>query len=123
MLDQQELKKLEQNLQFGVMEKLKKKLLLLKILFLTTLDKNGKPIIDENGHENTYDMPMKKFVKKYQKHPNGHFVQDPTPMVTIQLPDSVIPEEGIKLLPPCWGGYEETLMRGGLVMLPFKPNL
>ena len=92
-------------------------------VFLTTLDKDGKPIVDESGHDNTYDMPMKKFAKKYQKHPNGHFVQDPTPMVTIQLPDSVIPEEGIKLLPPCWGGYEGTLMRGGLVMLPFNPDL
>lgn len=92
-------------------------------VFLTTLDKDGKPIIDESGHYNTYDMSMKNFAKKYQKHPNGHFVQEPTPMVTIQLPDSVIPEEGIKLLPPCWCGYEGTLMRGGLVMLPFNPDL
>ena len=92
-------------------------------VFLTTLDKNGKPVVDEEGHENTYDMPLKKFTKKYQKHPNGHFVQDPTPMATIKLPDDMIPEKGLTLLPPCWGGYEGTLMRGGLVMLPFNPNL
>ena len=50
-------------------------------------------------------------------------MQDLTPMVTIKLPDSMIPEQGKKLLPPCWGGYEGTLMRGGLVMLPFNPEL
>ena len=49
------------------MEKLKKIIVTEDTIFLTTLDKNGKPIIDENGHENTYDMPMKKFVKKGMK--------------------------------------------------------
>lgn len=92
-------------------------------VFLTTLDRNGNPIIDEKGHENTYDMPLAKFNKKYKKHENGHYVQDTTPMITIKLPDSMIPEQGKKLLPPCWGGYEGTLMRGGLVMLPFNPEL
>lgn len=92
-------------------------------VFLTTLDRNGNPIIDEKGNANTYDMPLAKFSKKYKKHENGHYVQDTTPMVTIQLPDSMIPEQGKKLLPPCWGGYEGTLMRGGLVMLPFNPQL
>ena len=92
-------------------------------VFLTTLDRNGNPIVDEKGHENIYDMPLSKFSKKYKKHENGHYVQDTTPMVTIKLPDSMIPEQGKKLLPPCWGGYEGTLMRGGLVMLPFNPDL
>lgn len=92
-------------------------------VFLTTLDKNGNPIVDEQGHDNTYDMPLKKFSKKYKKHENGHYVQDTTPMVTVKLPDSMIPEQGKTLLPPCWGGYEGTLMRGGLVMLPFNPDL
>lgn len=92
-------------------------------VFLTTLDKNGNAIIDEKGNTNTYDMPLAKFSKKYKKHENGHYVQDTTPMVTIQLPDSMIPENGKKLLPPCWGGYDGTLMRGGLVMLPFNPEL
>lgn len=92
-------------------------------VFLTTLDRNGNPIVDEKGHDNTYDMPLKKFAKKYKKHENGHFVQDTTPMITVKLPDELIPEQGKKLLPPCWGGYEGTLMRGGLVMLPFNPEL
>lgn len=92
-------------------------------VFLTTLDRNGNPVIDEKGNTNTYDMSLAKFKKKYKKHSNGHYVQDPTPMATIKLPDSMIPEQGKELLPPCWGGHEGTLMRGGLLMLPFNPEL
>lgn len=92
-------------------------------VFLTTLDRNGKPIVDEGGHKNTYDMPFKKFARKYKEHINGHYVQDYTPMVAVQVPESMVSEEGIKLLPPCWEGYAGTLMRGGLIMLPFNPKL
>lgn len=92
-------------------------------VFVTTLDRNGEPVIDKKGNKNIYDMSETKFNKKYKLHKNGHYVQDPTPMVTIKLPDSMIPEQGKKLLPPCWGGYDGTLMRGGLIMLPYNPKL
>lgn len=92
-------------------------------VFVTTLDRKGNPVIDEKGYKNIYNMSLAKFNKKYKRHENGHFVQAPTPMITIKLPDTMIPEQGIKLLPPCWGGYDGTLMRGGLLMLPYNPDL
>jgi len=92
-------------------------------VFLTTLDKNGKPIIDEQGHTNTYDMPLAQFNKKYHLHENGHYVQDPTPIATIKIPEDSIPEQGITVVPPFWGGYEGTLMRGGLIMMPLNTEL
>lgn len=93
------------------------------LVIITTLDATGKPIIDAGGHKNEYDMQVSKFTKKYKLHSNGHFVQDGTPMLTVTLPEEMIPEEGIVLLPPNWGGYEGTLMKGGLVMFPFNPSL
>lgn len=92
-------------------------------VLITTLDANGNPIIDENGNTNTYDMSISKFQKKYKKHSNGHYIQDQKPMATIKLDEGVIPEEGITILPPNWGGYSGTLMKGGLIMLPFDSTL
>lgn len=92
-------------------------------ILLTTLGKDGKPIIDEAGHYNTYDMKEKKFNKKYPNQINGHYVQDGTPMITVTLPEGVIPESGITVLPPGWGGYEGTLMSEGIIMLPFDSNM
>ena len=92
-------------------------------VFITTLDRNGEPIVDESGHRNIYDMPVDKFRKKYRKLKNGHYVQNAVPVATIKLGDDIIPEDGIKLLPPCWGGYEGTLMRNGIIILPFNSEL
>lgn len=91
-------------------------------VFITTLDENGRPIIDKEGRLNIYDMPFGKFKKKYHPHKNGYFVQDPTPMATINASD-IISTDSITLLPPCWNGYTGTLMKNGLIMLPLNPEL
>lgn len=93
------------------------------MVLIKTLGADGKPILDDAGHENIYDMKADKFAKRYKLHENGHYVQDGTPMLTVSLPDGMIPEEGVTLLPPNWGGYEGTLMKDGLVMFPFDPSL
>ncbi|MBR4004034.1 MAG: hypothetical protein IKI95_08355 [Clostridia bacterium] len=97
------------------------------MVLLTTLDKNGEPVIDENGNTNTYDMGLAKFMKNYPKQIGGHFVKDPyakgSVMASVALPKEMVGDEGITLLPPGWGGYEGTLMEGGIVMFPFNPEL
>ena len=104
--------------------KVEKTLVLMpNMVLIKTLGKDGKPVIDKLGHENVYDMDAAKFTKKYPKQINGHFVQDGTPMLTVSLPEELVPEEGITILPPNWGGYAGTLMKGGLIMFPFDPNL
>lgn len=101
------------------------------IVLLTTLDRNGNPVLDEDGNENTYDMKKAKFLKTYPKEINGHHVKDPyspgSVMVAIRLPEELI-AEGITMLPPNWTGnngerYEGTLMSGGIMMFPFNPEL
>ena len=91
--------------------------------FVTTLDKNGKPVVDNEGHMNTYVMTAKKFGQRYHKHPNGHYAPDQTPVATILIDPDLIPEEGIELLPPNWYGGKGVLMKGGLFMLPYDPSL
>lgn len=93
------------------------------MVLITTLGADGKPIIDEKGHDNTYDMNAAKFAKKYKPHNNGHYVQDGTPMLTVSLSDTIIPENGITILPPNWRGDTGTLMRDGLVMFPYDSSL
>ena len=94
------------------------------IVLLTTLDKQGKPVIDSEGHENVYDMEIAKFKKTYPKQINGHYVKDPysdgSVCIMIKFPKGFISEEGITILPPNWGGYEGKLMPGGAIMLPFN---
>lgn len=96
------------------------------MMLLTTLDENGQPIVDSEGHLNTYDMKKSKFQKTYPKQINGHYVKDPyekgSVSIVIELPDGFVPEEGITVLPPNWGGYEGTLMQGGVIMMPFDPT-
>lgn len=96
-------------------------------VLLTTLDTQGKPVIDQNGNTNTYDMKLAKFMKTYPKQvKGGHFVKDPyapgSVMVAVKIPENVI-ADGITMLPPGWGGYEGTLMAGGIMMFPFDPSL
>lgn len=93
------------------------------MMLLTTLDKNGEPIIDEAGHTNTYDMSEAKFKKKYPNKINGHYMQDGAPMFTVTIPEDIMPEAGITILPPGWGGYEGTLMKGGIIMMPYDSSL
>lgn len=96
------------------------------MVLLTTLDSQGNPVIDSEGHKNTYDMKISKFQKTYPKQINGHYVKDPysegAVCIMIKFPEDFIPEEGITMLPPNWGGYEGTLMSGGAIMLPFDPT-
>lgn len=96
------------------------------MMLLTTLDKNGNPVVDAQGHTNTYDMKKSKFEKNYPKEVNGHRVKDPyapgSVMISIRIPEALI-QEGITLLPPNWGGYEGTLVSGGVLMFPFNPEL
>lgn len=97
------------------------------MVLLTTLDAQGNPVLDENGNTNTYDMKLPKFLKNYPKQVGDHFVKDPyakgSVMASVELPKEFIGQEGITLLPPGWGGYEGTLMEGGIVMFPFNPDL
>ena len=96
------------------------------MVLLTTLDKEGNPILDEKGNKNIYDMEVLKFFKRYPIKINGHYAKDPyTPgavMVAIKLPNEFV-EDGITILPPSWKGYEGTLMQGGILMFPFNPSL
>lgn len=93
-------------------------------ILITTLGKDGKPELDAGGHDNTYQQTNPaKFAKTYHKHPNGHYAPDQTPVATILINPELIPEAGIELLPPNWGGYTGKLMKGGLVMLPYDPSL
>ena len=93
---------------------------------LTTLDKEGKPVLDENGNKNIYDMKVSKFLERYPIKINGHYAKDPyapgAVMVAIKLPCEFV-DNGITLLPPSWKGYEGTLMEDGILMFPFNPNL
>lgn len=95
------------------------------MVLLKTLDKNGNPVVDEMGHENVYDMKISKFLTNYPKEVNGHYVKDPyaegSVMVAVKLPDEMI-GDGITILPPNWGGYEGTLMKGGILMFPFDKD-
>lgn len=95
------------------------------MVLLKTLDENGKPIIDKSGHENVYDMTLQKFQKTYTTMVNGHYVKDPyakgSVMIAVKLDDKII-NDGITLLPPGWGGYEGTLVKGGILMFPFDPE-
>lgn len=95
------------------------------MVLVTTLDESGKPVLDEFGHENVYDMKLAKFQKNYPTQINGHYVKDPyakgSVMIAVKLSDEII-KEGITMLPPNWGGYEGTLVKGGFLMFPFDPN-
>lgn len=88
-------------------------------VFIVTLNENGYPVIDDQGHLNIYDMPLAKFKQKYRLDKNGHYVQDQKVMATIDVGDYA-GEDGRILLPPCWNGHTETLMKGGLLMLPYN---
>lgn len=96
------------------------------MMLLTTLDENGNPVVDSAGHLNVYDMKKSKFQKTYPKQINGHYVKDPydkgSVAIVIEMPAGFVPEEGITILPPNWGGYEGTLMQGGVIMMPFNPE-
>lgn len=96
------------------------------MVLLTTLDKEGNPVIDKEGHKNVYDLKLEKFIKTYPKQINGHYVKDPydkgSVMIAISIPENLITEEGLTFLPPAWGGYEGTLVKGGALMFPFDPN-
>lgn len=96
-------------------------------VLLTTLDTQGNPVIDEKGNTNTYDMKLAKFLKTYPKQvKGGHFVKDPyapgSVMAAVKVPDNLI-KDGITMLPPGWGGYEGTLIAGGIMMFPFDAKL
>lgn len=95
------------------------------MVLLKTLDENGNPIVDEAGHENVYDMKASKFQKNYPTQVNGHYVKDPyaegSVMLAVKLPDEIV-KDGITMLPPNWGGYEGTLVKGGILMFPFDPK-
>ena len=43
-------------------------------------------------------------------------------MAAVKVPDKLI-ADGITMLPPGWGGYEGTLIAGGIMMFPFDPKL
>ena len=94
------------------------------MVLLKTFDENGKPVVDEAGHENVYDMKLAKFQKNYPTKVNGHFVKDPyapgSVMISVKIPDEII-KDGLTMLPPNWGGYEGTLVKGGILMFPFDP--
>ena len=89
---------------------------------LTTLNPDGSAKLDEFGHANEYLMPAKKLDSRYPKKINGHYVADNTPSVMVKLSDSIIPEEGITVVPPGWWGSTGTLHKGGAIMLPFDPT-
>ena len=93
------------------------------MVLITTLDENGNPILDSDGHTNTYDMSATKFAKNYTLEIDGHYVKDPydkgSVMVAVELPAELV-GEGLTILPPNWGGYSGTLMPGGYIMLPYK---
>lgn len=96
------------------------------MVLLTTLDKNGNPITDEFGHKNIYDMKVQKFNKTYTTQINGHYMKDPTApgsvMMAVKLDDNMIGDEGLTMCPPNWGGYEGTLVKGGILMFPFDKD-
>ena len=95
------------------------------MVLVKTLDENGKPVVDQSGHENIYDIKLEKFLKNYPIKINGHYMKAPytkdSIMVAIKLPDNII-QDGLTLLPPNWGGQEGTLVKEGLLMFPFNPN-
>ena len=69
-------------------------------------------------------MSKEKFEKRYTKNAQGHYEQDRTPMATIKLPDDwFVDNDQITFLPPNWGGYEGTLVKGGYIMLPVNTKL
>lgn len=97
------------------------------MVLVTTLNEKAQPVIDEKGNTNTYDLSTKKFHKTYTKEIDGHYVKDPyaptSVMIAVKIPENLIPENGLTFFPPNWGGYEGTLMKNGVVMLPFNPAL
>lgn len=92
------------------------------MVLLKTLDKNGKPILDENGHENVYDVKIEEFQKIYTTKVDGRYAKDPyadgTVKIAITLPDEIV-KDGLTLLPPNWDGNEGTLIKNGVLIFPF----
>ncbi|MDD4110250.1 MAG: hypothetical protein PHS54_01710 [Clostridia bacterium] len=68
---------------------------------------------------------MEKFKKTYPRQINTHYVKDPyekgSVMIAINIPNEIIGENGLTILPPNWGGYEGSLIKDGVLMFPFDP--
>lgn len=76
---------------------------------VTKVDSNGMPIIDKNGHSNTWIISDKIFEEKYEKDPEmGISIYKPKSSIQIfvQIQDDIIIEQS---------GKEEKISRGGYI--------